>query len=135
MIVYVLLLLLSYISLLIHKKTKEKIFSVIPYILMTLVCGLRFEVGRDYNTYLKYFDEIVRDFNFDVEIGYRVVVWIVNRIGGTQQLVFLIMDIGRRVTSDRRSNERFPSPYPRDQKRKPGCEAACFFPSPVLPSE
>lgn len=91
MIVYALLLLFSFVSLMIYQKTQKKIFSVIPFVLMTIVCGLRFEVGRDYNAYVRYFDEIIYNFDFDVEIGYRIVVWIVNLVGGTQQLVFFAM--------------------------------------------
>lgn len=93
MLVYIILLLISFISLCIYQKQRNKFFAITPYIAMALVCGLRYEVGRDYISYVNYFYYIVNDFNFDVEIGYKLIVKLVSLIGGTQQLIFLIMSM------------------------------------------
>lgn len=90
MIIYIFLLMITLLS---WKLDQGKSYRLkrIPFVFMALVCGLRYNVGRDYNNYVNMFGYIIHGTHAKVEILYKLLVLFVNRIGGTQQLVFLIM--------------------------------------------
>jgi hypothetical protein len=58
---------------------------------MAIVCGFRFDVGRDYNNYLNAFYYLTHGVYYKAEFLYKYLLLFINQIGGTQQLVFLIM--------------------------------------------
>ena len=90
MIVYFLLLFICLMSLLIYNHTKNKFYKVLPYLLMTFVCGFRGNVGVDTKNYVEFFTKIVSG-QVSFEVGYDFLVKLVAYMGGTQQFIFLIM--------------------------------------------
>lgn len=90
MLVYFLLLIICIYSLLLYRRYGNNIFRVIPYFAMSFVCGFRGNVGIDTKYYISYFSRIVSGYD-SFELGYDLLVKIVAYIGGTQQLVFLIV--------------------------------------------
>lgn len=95
MLVYIVLLIFTIFSLLLYTVFGKKIFSMIPYIAMAVVSGVRYEVGVDYENYIYMYKRIeqgLTTWNTN-EVGYLWIVRLVQRIGGTQQLIFLIFAI------------------------------------------
>lgn len=74
-------------------KKQNKTIKIIPFVAMALIGGFRYNVGRDYDNYVNAFSYIVSGISFKAEILYRYLVFFVYKIGGTQQLVFLVVEI------------------------------------------
>lgn len=89
--IYFIVLLVCLLSLFAYKNTEKGIYAVTPYIIMSVFCGLRGDVGIDTNTYNDIFYYISIGKDFKVELGYQMLTQIVQFLGGTQQLVFLVM--------------------------------------------
>lgn len=74
---------------------KKYIFII--WMLLTVISGLRFNVGTDYRAYAQMFIELVNGTANDIwlnkEIGYLWLVDIVNFFGGNYQLVFFLMSV------------------------------------------
>lgn len=69
---------------------KKTISRLICFVLVVF-SGFRFYVGTDYDGYLDMFYRILSDGRYyDIEWGYYWLVKLVNAVGGTAQLVFLI---------------------------------------------
>lgn len=90
--IYIVMLFILLICWKIDKKQNKKI-KIIPFVVMALVGGFRYNVGRDYDNYVNAFSYIVSGISFKAEFLYRYLVLFVHKIGGTQQLVFLIVEI------------------------------------------
>lgn len=89
---YLILFLIVCISLVISKYLKLKLFQLIPYILMALFCGFRgVDVGIDTSHYYDIFYYIENNISIKIEIGYYYLTKFVQFIGGSQQLIFLII--------------------------------------------
>lgn len=70
-------------------KTNSILFVV--FILLSLFCGLRCNVGIDYDAYLLIFDDIKSGNDISIqEPGYKLLVQAIIAMGGNQQLVFLL---------------------------------------------
>lgn len=93
MAVYCGLLGATMILLSIYNKHKNKIFAILPFVLMALVCGLRNGVGRDYQNYVWMMRDIKNGVTTigDVEWGFWLLVKFVQLIGGSNQVVFLVL--------------------------------------------
>ncbi len=90
--VYIILLVICIISLKLYTYCKNKIFKIFPYIAMSFVCGFRGEnVGIDTINYNIMYEYIKIGLEVKAEYGYYFLVKIVQTIGASQQLVFLIM--------------------------------------------
>lgn len=72
-------------------KLKSNSILFVIFVLLSLFCGLRYNVGVDYDAYLLIFDDIKSGNDISVqEPGYRLLVEAIIAIGGNQQLVFLL---------------------------------------------
>jgi hypothetical protein len=90
--IYILLLIAIIILLLFDKRYTHNNFRKSVAIILMLFSGFRYCVGTDYLGYCSMFDLIAtRGRYYNIEYGYYHLVKFVQLIGGTQQLVFLIM--------------------------------------------
>lgn len=81
----------------------NKLISALIIIILVLIAGLRFEVGYDYDSYYRIYNEIptikdiIRNINIvdsiDIEKGYLTLNSIVKSIGGNFNLLLIIMTI------------------------------------------
>jgi hypothetical protein len=72
-------------------KVQRKIICAGLFIILAFFSGFRYEVGTDYHSYEVRFDLISKGLNGEFsEYGYVLVVKLVQYLGGTMQLVFLI---------------------------------------------
>lgn len=92
MLPYIILLGIVFISLLFIKMSNNERLRYIPFFILSLYSGFRFQVGIDTVTYEKIFDYIINlpNYSYNIEWGYKILVIFVDKLGGTQQLVFLI---------------------------------------------
>lgn len=71
---------------------KNKFLNSLPYIILALFSGFRYGVGTDYFNYMELFTQLVAGiYPWSIEVGYEYLVLAVGKIGGTHQLVALIM--------------------------------------------
>ena len=93
MLIYTTLYAITVFCLLLNRYKKTVYFEIIPYFCMAAVSGFRYYVGRDYKNYVMFHDLLVAGTKVKLESGYSLLVKAVDAIGGTQQLVFLIVAI------------------------------------------
>lgn len=91
--IYITLLLGVIVSLFIYKYTNKKVFSIIPYLMMAVVAGFRYEVGVDYLSYkYQYYDVIAKTgWSINFEPGFQLLVKANNYLGFSYQMVFLVV--------------------------------------------
>ena len=76
------------------KITKHKIFLISVYIVAAIFSGIRYKVGVDYDSYLRAYNDILVGFNSGYfEFGNVLIIKLIDKIGGTYQLFFLIYSI------------------------------------------
>ena len=69
---------------------KTKIFIWISTCILVIVSGFRYQVGTDYNTYVNIIQSLPSGQSVHTEPGFNILIHIINYIGGSYQLVFLI---------------------------------------------
>lgn len=90
---YLYLLIIVFFLLYSRHYIKNKYFDFLPYLIMGIFVGLRYQVGRDYLNYCYIYNNIRDNIEYDVEFGYKIIVKICQSFGGTQQIVFLIFSL------------------------------------------
>lgn len=93
MIVYITLLLVCLASLLVYRKTGQRIWAVIPYISMAFVGGFRNGAGVDFASYQRQFFDIAvnRGWSVNFEPGFRLLVNVIYDLGLSYQVMFLLI--------------------------------------------
>lgn len=77
---------------------KNKIFLFIIYITAGFFSGFRYEVGVDYNSYIRAYNDILSGFNSGYfEPGNVWLIQIIDSMGGTAQLYLLIMALATNI--------------------------------------
>ncbi|NYB74507.1 EpsG family protein [Sedimentibacter hydroxybenzoicus DSM 7310] len=71
---------------------KNKWLRILPYVILALFSGFRYGVGTDYFNYASIFNDVASGvYPWKIEKGYEYLILFISKIGGTYQLVFLIM--------------------------------------------
>ncbi len=75
----------------------KKYISLYALVCITLLSSLRFQVGSDFDSYLRMFDVIANDIPHlwqNKEVGYLNLIRLVNLIGGNQQVIIFVFSVG-----------------------------------------
>lgn len=89
MIPYFVVLFLILVFAIADQASKNNAWKVLAFVLLAFFAGFRFNVGIDYESYVKIYDEV--EGSFVSEPGNKLLFSFIKLIGGKAQLYFLIM--------------------------------------------
>jgi len=81
-----------------YKITKNKFFILMIYLFACFFAGFRYEVGVDYNSYIRAYNDILSGFNSGYfEPGNVFLIQFIDKIGGTAQLYLLTIAVATNI--------------------------------------